>query len=251
MAKIVKAMTAKAWEYVGLIADPAKNFSDDGTRFRMFKTNKGGKYEVYVSYTTFSGTKYLALREDYSDYGGTSYDFFKNYSKVDTWRWNGTERPIDLDELKAAVDQLYTDLNNAKEAFRKEFAPMREQKKAQARSSLAAQIYSFDKAIKAVEDFNWIRDFDEAKANWNFKKEVEERTGKDYTYRCDSLREVQDSYKNLLSERAKAQKMIDAIADDTIDDNDLYCIDWAKRQADADKEYYILKIMNTFELQAA
>lgn len=249
--KMTNAMTAKAWAYVGLIADPEKNFSDDGTRFRMFKTNKGGKYEVYVSYTTSSGTKFLALREDYSDYGGTNYDFFEKYSKVDTWRWNGTDSPIDLDELKASIDQLYADLNNAEEAFSKEFAPMRGQKKLEAVEALQTKIDAFTRTAIVVDNFNWMRDFDTTKVGWKAKDEVEKRTGKDYTYRCDSLYEVQDSYKNIISEKAKANKMLEAINNDTISDNELYENDWIKDRDNAYENFYIRKIRNTLELLAA
>lgn len=111
MGKIVTKMTAKDWEYVGLKRYPQDDFSDDGSRFRMYIY----KDFLEVSYCTGEGEKYLSIRPDYSSYNNTDYDFWKHEfpdASSRDWNYNGVSK-IDLDALKEDLEVVYQALQEA------------------------------------------------------------------------------------------------------------------------------------------
>lgn len=246
---VTAKMTEKAWNYVGMVHIPSKDFSDDGARFKVFKTNRGGKYEVYASYTTGDGIKFLALHEDYSNYGGTPYKWFDNFSKVNKNKWNGTTNPIDLDELKAEIDKLYEELNKAESVFNTEKNKIRAEKLESSKKAAEFIIASISSTLDKAEKYNWLKNFDSEKVSYDARQAYFNSVGKaDYCDYCSSLKEVQYMYINLVKSKEKWEKDLNKIIDKSISNLELDELDAENKAEKIGESYYVSSIINTIAL---
>lgn len=154
MAKIVKTMTAAAWDYVGLKRLESKDFKDDGTSFKAYIY----KDFLVVTYAAACGEKFLSIRSDYSNYNNTDYTFWHNSFKdaVDReWEFNGTKE-IDLDKLKENLEVIYNALQEAPAKYEAFLSEHREEKLTQVRDDLERSISFAKSTVALVESLDII-----------------------------------------------------------------------------------------------
>lgn len=152
MAKIVKTMTKSAWDYAGLKRFPEGDFSDDGTRFRMYIY----KDFLKVSYATGDGDKYISIRDDYSNYSNTDYDFFHtNFKEAAdcTWDFNGVPE-VDLDKLKENLEKVYQALQEAPKLYQQQINTNRKEREQKVLDNIMEGLdfnYAAQKAARAFD----------------------------------------------------------------------------------------------------
>lgn len=159
--KMTKTMTKAAWDYVGLKRLPEDDFTDDGHRFRMYIY----KDFLKVSYTTGDGEKYISIRDDYSSYNNTDYDFFHtNFKEAAdrTWDFNGVQE-VDLDKLKENLEKVYQALQEAPKLYQQQISANRKEREQKVLDNIMDGLdfnYAAQKAARAFDvldaDFNKI-----------------------------------------------------------------------------------------------
>lgn len=231
MAKIVKTMTKAAWQYAGLERYELDDFSDDGNYFRMYIY----KNFLEVSYCTGSGEKYLTIRSDYSNYNGTSFDFFrKNFKDAydREWEFNGAAE-IDLDKLKENLEVTYQALIAAKELWNKELAAKKQELTDKYESDLHDAIAEAEEIANNAKSFN-ILDADFEKI-YNARKDA---------YVCWSLKDFKETYDILKRQLMSYKKELIELHNDTIEEGKLvkglykpdYCIQKINKTLEIAKE---------------
>lgn len=113
--KIVTNLTEKNINGTGIIRRPDMDFSDDGTRFRMFQYK-----DLFLSITKYKGTIYLDMRVDYM-----KTDFpYSDWSKVEECKlcekYNGNFTEFDMEEFIKDCDIVLAKIRKMNEAFNKE-----------------------------------------------------------------------------------------------------------------------------------
>lgn len=179
MAKIVKTMTAAAWDYVGLKRLESQDFKDDGTSFKAFIY----KDFLVVTYATAYGDKFLSIRSDYSNYNNTDYTFWHDNFKDAAdreWEFNGAKE-IDLDKLKENLEVVYNALQEAPAKYEAFMNSKRDEKLAAMRNDLERSIAFAKKTVAMIESLDLI--------NIDFKALNKRRV---YT----SFEDLQDIYKD-------------------------------------------------------
>ena len=93
----------------GINRVPEKDFSDDGTRFRMYEYDG-----VPISYTTYDGDGYLSIRVDELASGLNYYEYSKLPSYREADKYNGVPiRTIDLEDVKRICKKLKAEYEKA------------------------------------------------------------------------------------------------------------------------------------------
>lgn len=191
--KIVDKMTQKAWDYVGLTRCPEHDFSDDGTRFKAYAY----KGIPLVSYTTSDGEKFLAINPDNTNYGGTSYDFWKANAESNkcTWDFNGCTE-IDLDKLKENLEAVYQDLQTIGQKYKDYMAKNKETFKSLRKTEISCAIAIYTEGLKTIKSADL---FDEHYSKWDVER-------------------LRDNYKSLRRDLEQARKDLLAVVNDSAEE---------------------------------
>lgn len=93
----------------GINRVPEKDFSDDGTRFRMYEYDG-----VPISYTTYDGEGYLSIRVDELASELNYYEYSKLPSYREADKYNGVSiKDIDLEDVKRICKKLKAEYEKA------------------------------------------------------------------------------------------------------------------------------------------
>ena len=93
----------------GINRVPEKDFSDDGTRFRMYEYDG-----VPISYATYDGDGYLSIRVSELASGLNYYEYSKLPSYREADKYNGVPiRTIDLEDVKRICKKLKAEYEKA------------------------------------------------------------------------------------------------------------------------------------------
>ena len=126
-----------------LTPNPTADFSDDGTRFRAYIYSPDGKRSIGITYASDKERVYIADELDKTD---VPYEFRKNFSLGNEWKFNGMSKDnpeLTPENIRALLDEIFHN-------FYDKILPAWEVEK--------ATVFSEENLAKAAECYNALAD---------------------------------------------------------------------------------------------